>query len=173
MEGWAGLGAALKETRSMTRAPYLLVLLAFAAALPRLAEAHCEIPCGIYGDELRFEMLEEHLQTIEKSMRKAAGMERTGNGHQLTRWILNKERHAGEVQDIVTRYFLTQRVIPVEPGRKDAFEKYQRQLILLHKMLFFASKAKQGTELSHVASMRKTLSEFRDLYMGGKDGHKH
>ena len=24
------------------------------------ASAHCEIPCGIYGDEMRFDMIEEN-----------------------------------------------------------------------------------------------------------------
>ena len=29
--------------------------------VPVPAEAHCQIPCGIYGDEMRFQMLEEHV----------------------------------------------------------------------------------------------------------------
>ena len=32
------------------------------------AFAHCEIPCGIYDDEMRIKMLAEHVTTIEKSM---------------------------------------------------------------------------------------------------------
>ena len=36
--------------------------------LPALVGAHCEIPCGIYGDEGRFDALLENATTIEKSM---------------------------------------------------------------------------------------------------------
>jgi nickel superoxide dismutase len=30
------------------------------------AAAHCEIPCGIYDDEMRINMVLEHIATIEK-----------------------------------------------------------------------------------------------------------
>ena len=39
------------------------------AMVPASVQAHCQIPCGIYGDEMRFQMLEEHITTIEKSMK--------------------------------------------------------------------------------------------------------
>lgn len=32
------------------------------------AFAHCEIPCGIYGDQARVDLIREHVTTIEKSM---------------------------------------------------------------------------------------------------------
>ena len=34
-----------------------------------LAYSHCQIPCGIYGDEARFNMITEHITTVEKSMK--------------------------------------------------------------------------------------------------------
>ena len=37
------------------------------------AVAHCEIPCGIYTDEMRVQMIEEHCKTIEKSMSQISG----------------------------------------------------------------------------------------------------
>jgi nickel superoxide dismutase len=30
--------------------------------------SHCEVPCGIYNDEMRFAMIEELILTIEKAM---------------------------------------------------------------------------------------------------------
>ena len=33
------------------------------------AYSHCEVPCGIYGDEMRFQTIEEHIATIEKAMK--------------------------------------------------------------------------------------------------------
>ncbi len=32
------------------------------------AFAHCEIPCGIYDDEMRIKIINEHIVTVEKSM---------------------------------------------------------------------------------------------------------
>ncbi|MDY6953871.1 MAG: superoxide dismutase [Ni], partial [Thermodesulfobacteriota bacterium] len=34
------------------------------------ASAHCEIPCGIYDDQMRIDMIAEHITTIEKSMKQ-------------------------------------------------------------------------------------------------------
>jgi len=74
--------------------------------------AHCEIPCGIYDDEMRINMMNEHITTIEKSMNQIMKIEKEKRHHsnQLVRWIINKERHADEIQEIVTQYFLTQRI---------------------------------------------------------------
>ena len=45
--------------------------------------AHCEIPCGIYDDQMRIAMIAEHLATIEKSMQKimAIQKEKDHNGY--------------------------------------------------------------------------------------------
>ena len=32
--------------------------------------AHCEIPCGIYDDQTRVQLIHEHIGTIEKAMTK-------------------------------------------------------------------------------------------------------
>ena len=38
--------------------------------------AHYEIPCGIYDDELRANLIYEHTITIEKSMKSIAELSR-------------------------------------------------------------------------------------------------
>jgi len=40
------------------------------------ASAHCEIPCGIYDDEMRINMINEHIATIEKSMNQIMKIEK-------------------------------------------------------------------------------------------------
>jgi nickel superoxide dismutase len=50
------------------------------------------------------------------------------NYNQLVRWVSNKEKHANEIQHIVTQHFMTQRI------KADA-EKYVEKLAILHKML--------------------------------------
>jgi len=131
------------------------------------AWAHCEIPCGIYDDAMRIEMLNEHLMTIEKSMRtieelsgkvETGGHEhKTGNMHQLVRWIDNKEEHARKFQDIVWQYFMTQRI---EPGEKS----YERKVQLLHEMLYYAMRCKQTTDTGHVKKLMSLVQEFEKLY---------
>ena len=138
-------------------------LLIFSIALfaASYAAAHCEIPCGIYDDEMRINMMAEHITTIEKSMKQVLKLEagKPINYNQLIRWVTNKENHANEFQEIVTQYFMTQRI-------KVDTENYAKKLIILHKMMVYAMKCKQTTDLSHIGTLRSFLKEFHDLYFG-------
>ncbi len=126
--------------------------------------AHCEIPCGIYDDRMRVEMIREHLTTIEKSMKMIQHLEKDKHHHnanQLIRWVVNKENHAGMLQEIVSQYFLTQRI------SLDA-DHYTKKVSLLHHMLIFAMKCKQTTDESHVEKLRKIIDQFETLYFENK-----
>ena len=128
-------------------------LLLFAGS----ASAHCEIPCGIYDDALRMNLIIEHAATIEKSMQQIAELEKGGNANQLIRWVTNKESHADQLQEIVTQYFMTQRIKFDTPD-------YEKKLAALHKMLVYAMKCKQTIDLANVESLRQAADEFHDLY---------
>jgi nickel superoxide dismutase len=84
------------------------------------------------------------------------------NYNQLVRWISNKEKHADEIQHLVTQYFMTQRLKP------DA-KKYSEKLAVLHKMLIYAMKCKQSTDVAHISTLRSLLKEFEILYFGHSD----
>ena len=94
-------------------------LTVFITSSAGLAKAHCEIPCGIYGDDIRLSLLQEHITTIEKSMREIAELSKAKkpNHNQLVRWITNKEAHAVKFQEIVSQYFLHQRIKVRSLGR--------------------------------------------------------
>ena len=125
------------------------------------ALAHCEIPCGIYGDTARFDSIEEHCRTIEKSMVSIAGIQGDAEKdyHGLARWTANKEEHANKVQHIVTQYFMTQRIKPGQPN-------YEKKLATLHEMLIAAMKCKQSTDTQNVEKLRQLTATFRGLYLG-------
>lgn len=130
------------------------------------ASAHCEIPCGIYGDSARIDLLREHFKTIEKSMLQIKGIEKDKkpNSNQLVRWVTNKEAHANEVQEIVYQYFMNQRVKSVEEDAK-GYKKYVTQITLLHRMLVASMKCKQTTDEAHVTDLRALLDAFEKAYV--------
>ncbi len=141
----------------LSRAGLFTALLFFAFG--SAAQAHCEIPCGIYGDEMRIKMMNEHLITIGKSMRmiKELQAEDPVNYNQLVRWVMNKEDHANKFQEIVSQYWLTQRI---KAGDAD----YDQKLRSLHQMLVSAMKCKQTTEQQHVDELHGLIHEFEELY---------
>ncbi|ARN56553.1 superoxide dismutase [Ni] [Sedimentisphaera salicampi] len=155
------------------RKKILFVLPALAAALMFYspAGAHCQIPCGIYDDDMRMKMMAEHITTIEKSMRliKELSEEEEKDYNQIVRWVNNKEEHAQQLSDIITYYYMAQRIKPAEESDKKAFEKYQTQLTLLHKMLVETMKTKQTTDFKHIENLRELLHEFGHAY----GGHEH
>ena len=130
------------------------------------AFAHCQIPCGIYGDTARFGMLREHIQTVEKSMNQINELskEKKNNYNQLVRWVENKEKHADEIGEIVTYYFMAQRIKPAESGNKEQYDKYINKLTLLHQMLITSMKMKQTTDLQYVKKMTELTRDFDNAY---------
>ena len=67
---------------------------------------HCQVPCGIFGDKLRIDLMLEDVATIEKAMRliDEISKEDSPNYNQLVRWITTKEEHAQKIQDQVATY---------------------------------------------------------------------
>ena len=150
----------------------ILTVLALMLGAAAPAGAHCEIPCGIYGDPLRFQLLAEHISTVEKSMKQivelSAKKNKTAQDHnQLARWVANKENHATEIQDIVSQYFLHQRIKPAPKGEKGR-KKYIAELTSAHALLIGAMKAKQTVDLGVVAKLRSDLKALEKAY-----GHSH
>lgn len=152
----------------MKRLGFGSVLLVTALFVATGGFAHCEIPCGIYGDEMRFEMMGEHIKTIEKSMNMIVSLSAEGqkNYNQIVRWVMNKESHAGELQEIITQYFLTQRVKPAGEKDAEAYRAYVLKLSLLHEMLVFSMKAKQSADPGVVERLESLLEQFRGAYFG-------
>ena len=138
------------------------------AVLPiRMAGAHCQVPCGIYGDEARFVTLDEHITTIEKSLNQINELSAAGdkNYNQLVRWVQNKEVHADALTQIVTYYFLAQRIKPDQA-------MYGEKLVMLHGLIVNSMKAKQTTDLANVAALRAGVEAFRAAYLG-REGAAH
>jgi nickel superoxide dismutase len=151
--------------------PRVLAVAILGALAAGYAFAHCEIPCGIYGDRTRMELLLEHTVTIEKSMteiNRLAGAHAALDFNQATRWVENKEDHASEVQHLVTQYFMTQRVKPIADGA-DGRDRYLTQLTSLHEALIAAMKCKQTVDVKNVEALRGSLTRFSESYFTPED----
>ncbi|MCB0326799.1 MAG: hypothetical protein KDD52_04185 [Bdellovibrionales bacterium] len=125
--------------------------------------AHCQVPCGIYDDHMRIHMIEEHIDTIEKaqSQIQASSRKKHLDQHQMIRWIQTKEDHSSQIQEIVSQYFLTQRI-------KRDMKGYAELLELSHQLLVAAMKAKQTIDSQAVQDLRKALGRFETLYEQAK-----
>jgi nickel superoxide dismutase len=128
------------------------------------ALAHCEVPCGIYGDQQRFEaMLEDHT-TIQKAMQQIqalAGEPDALSRNQLARWVVNKESHATRIQHTIAQYFMAQRIKSKDP-------KYLDKLTRAHAVIVAAMTCKQATETGQADALRAAILAFYEAYEGRK-----
>lgn len=142
--------------------------LIFASALatlvlsPTLIFAHCEVPCGIYADQRRFEELLEDQATIAKAMTnidELSGKSDALSNNQLVRWITTKEAHATNSQHIIAQYFMTQRIKPDMDG-------YETKLSAAHAVMVAAMKCKQTADAASAEGLRKSILDFYRAYEG-------
>jgi len=148
------------------RSIFSLVLSAALSIIPASLWSHCEIPCGIYDDSMRYDMLNEDVVTIEKSMDMIVKLSTEGekNYNQIVRWVNNKEEHADKFMDIVWQYFMTQRIKPVPPDSAQAYKEYVDQLTTLHEMLVYAMKCKQTVDTANTTRLKELVASSRQLY---------
>ncbi len=121
--------------------------------------AHCQVPCGIYDDNARVEAMLENVATVRKAIKQQtilATKTDAQSQNQRVRWIMTKEQHAQKIIDIISNYFLTQRV---KPSQKD----YTERLVKHHKVILLAMKVKQQVDLKYVKQLQAAV-EALELY---------
>lgn len=142
-------------------AQYLTIMVLFAVATTTMVKAHCQVPCGIYDDQARIHMMEEHVTTIAKAMKQ---IESAQNQNQTVRWVMTKEKHADEIMEIAAQYFLAQRI---KPG----MDHYEENLKILHEIIIYSMKAKQTTDIKNAEKLTELIHKLEHTYFGEKHQH--
>lgn len=107
----------------------------------------------------------EDTATIEKSVRlitQLTGKSDAASSNQLIRWVMNKEKHAQNIIDIISDYFLTQRV-------KSSQNNYSERLADHHAVIVAAMKTKQNAEKKYVDQLREAIEALIAYY----PAHRH
>lgn len=149
----------------MQRIVFAALILSFMTLTGgRIADAHCEVPCGIYGDQARFEQMLENTTTIEKAMGQVnalAGKSDGQSANQLVRWVNTKEEHATKTQHIIAQYFMAQRLKP-------EMESYVPKLVAAHAVMRAAMKCKQSTDAKNATALKQAILAFHKAYTAKK-----
>ena len=137
----------------------LLLIGLVSVGLASRADAHCQIPCGIYGDDARFTALLEDVTTLKKAVRKIEQESAADsiNHNQLVRWVNNKETHADKLSHGMLEYFLAQRIKSDQPD-------YEARLVAIHKIIVLAMKTKQNVDAGIVDDLEMAITGFQALY---------
>jgi len=148
----------------------LFVSAAFAFAFTSIAFAHCQVPCGIYGDQQRFQQMLEDEHTISKAQ---SMMEELTDGeidaqavNQMVRWTTTKEEHATKIQNTIAAYFMAQRIKPDSEG-------YVKKLTAAHKVMVAAMKCKQSVDPATAEALEKSILDLYRAYEGKEPNFEH
>lgn len=153
----------------MTRLVFGFALLIGSLGITNWAAAHCQVPCGIYGDQRRFEEMLEDTETVAKAItqiNELAGTHDATGHNQLARWVANKEKHASNIQTIVGEYYLAQRIKADSP-------RYVEQLKAAHTVIVSAMKAKQGADPASADKLKKAIEDLYRAYEGKEPQKSH
>ena len=135
-----------------------------------IAMAHCQVPCGIYGDQLQFEQMLQDEQTISKAqlqLHELSGDDVDAQAiNQLSRWVRTKEDHATKIQDAIAHYFLAQRI-------KTAHPDYVKQLTAAHLVIVNAMKCKQSADPATAKALEKSIFDLYRAYTGKEPAFDH
>ncbi|TWU01163.1 superoxide dismutase [Ni] [Stieleria varia] len=134
------------------------------------ASAHCQVPCGIYGDQLRFEQMLEDEHTISKAQLEInASFEKDMTpqaANQLARWVSTKEDHATKIQETIASYFMAQRIKSTDPD-------YGKKLMASHAVMVAAMKCKQSADPETAKALEKSIFDFYRAYEGKEPAFEH
>lgn len=135
-----------------------------------IAMAHCQVPCGIYGDQLRFEQMLEDEHTISKAQIQineiADGEMSAQSINQGVRWVTTKEDHATKIQNTIADYFLAQRIKPGSEG-------YSKKLMAAHAVIIAAMKCKQSSDPETAKVLEKAIFDLYRAYEGKEPAFDH
>ncbi|MBN4066485.1 hypothetical protein JYU14_00165 [Simkania negevensis] len=120
--------------------------------------AHCQMPCGIYHDDLVWGGLYQDVETIEKAYSEmianqgSTSLER----NQFVRWVDLKDHAADEITRQVSTYFIQQRIKPDD-------SKLETKLLAAYDIMHLAMVAKQTVDPAITTKLKNKIDAFQSL----------
>ncbi|MEM8767554.1 MAG: superoxide dismutase, Ni [Pseudomonadota bacterium] len=123
---------------------------------PRTAEAHCDIPCGIY-DPTTAQIAAISVARFLDQIAELEPLDSMAKQAKLARLVAQKEQHAAEVKDAVV-------VIWGDYFKAPQFEEYPELHTLTHSILMKASATKQELSVEHGRELVALVNEFAEIF---------
>lgn len=124
-----------------------------------LLQSHCQMPCGIYHDELVFNQIDQYIETMYKGITelKNSKFSTPFERNNFIRWVSLKDSASDEIAVLITEYFLQQKI---KPGESDT----PKRLVSAHKMLFELTAIKQNVDLKMIEDFADEWENFKQMF---------
>ncbi len=120
---------------------------------------HCQMPCGIYHDDMVFDQVDQYVETMFKgyTVLKENKFATLKEKNEFVRWVIEKENASNEVASLITTYFLQQKIKPDE-------DDTVKRLTSAHKLLVLAMLIKQNSDHKYVDEFADTWEKFKAMF---------
>jgi len=138
-------------------------LLTFGIALTLLGQgvlsAHCQMPCGIYHDDMVFDQIDQYIETMYKGITVLNDnkFDSVKDKNEFVRWVIQKEKASDEAANLILTYFLQQKI---KPGEADT----QKRLAGAHELLFLIVQIKQNVDKKILESFSHEWESFKLMF---------
>lgn len=121
--------------------------------------AHCQMPCGIYHDDIVYDQVDQYVETMYKGMTMLndSKFDTVHSKNEFIRWVINKEKSSDEVAQLLTSYFLQQKIKPDE-------EDTDKRLKMTHRLLVMLVLIKQNTDRKFVEDFSAEWDKFKLMF---------
>ena len=130
-----------------------------------VAQAHCDIPCGIY-DTHRAQLAALTVIRMVDLMEGLVKEHKTDTlefQNSMSRYVAVKEEHAEICKHEI-------RVIWGDYLKANHLEKYPQVHGLVHKIMQLGSKARQTADRETAVNLLEAVNEFAEIFLGHKRG---
>lgn len=128
-------------------------------ACSSLLHGHCQMPCGIYHDDMVFDQIDQYVETMYKGITVMSESKFTSlkDKNEFVRWVVQKENASNEAANLLVTYFLMQKV---KPGEDDTIKR----LTSAHKLLFLIVQIKQNADVEFVEAFNEEWEKFKLMF---------
>ncbi|MFA6916759.1 MAG: superoxide dismutase [Ni] [Parachlamydiales bacterium] len=121
--------------------------------------AHCQMPCGIYHDDMVYDQIDQYVETMVKAVAKIKDTKTTTpeNRNEYVRWIMTKDRLSDQTANLITTFFLMQKIKPDE-------EETPKKVVSAHKLLFQIVCIKQTVDFKSVSDFAEEWEKFKLMF---------
>lgn len=139
--------------------PFAWITALALALIPAHLSAHCQMPCGIYHDDIVYDQIDQYIETMYKAMAiiNDSKFANAFDRNELIRWIMTKDHQSDDTAQLITSYFLQQKIKPDEPDTP-------KKLALAHQLLFLLVKIKQNTDVNVVKEFEQEWDKFKVFF---------
>lgn len=138
---------------------YCLSLLIAIVCCQTQLHAHCQMPCGVYHDDMVYDQIDQYAETMFKAVNVLthSKFQTVEEKNEFMRWIYQKEVQSNAAAELICTYFLMQKI---KPGETDTVKR----LVSAHKLLFLIVGIKQNVDNSFVQDFLEEWERFKLMF---------